>query len=93
MASQHQQDAIFIIIRKQIKSTVSERKVIRHMTMSELENFRSKIQIIFLDPCHNQNLERHIKLVIEAFKSVVDMTIVMVQKDKEFKSHQMMKIV
>ena len=48
---------------------ITESPQIRHMSMFKLDNFRSE-PLLFLHPCHDQDVEHHVKLVTEASKSV-----------------------
>ena len=51
-------------------ASIGEPPAIRNITDDELEKARVT-PLVFLNPCHNQQVERHVKLVTEASGSVV----------------------
>ena len=51
-------------------ASIGEPPAIRNKTDDEIERARVT-PLVFLNPCHNQQVERHVKLVTEASGSVV----------------------
>ena len=49
---------------------ISESSLIRYITLFELENFKSEL-LHFLHPCHNHDVQCHIKLLTKESKFVI----------------------
>ena len=59
---------------------------IRHLSDSEIEDCRMK-PLILHHPCHNQTVERHVKLVTEASVQVTGFE----RRDEKIRSRKLLK--